>query len=542
MEHTTAGDSPALEETPGTGPQAGFITAAALTPGAGRAVEPSAPQASKQAFFAMNSVAPKSLYFYGPRSFAALLLLGFVVVVLPLISALIYASVFVERLAKQSQATVYEAAQATGLSRTLVDQLVEMERSARQYQVLRDKQLFQAYEEKHSDMQNTAVQLSQLVNDPAVHEHLQTLLQEEADQYTTLKSEPPNSKKSLQAVETFLSLRETAQSLLALNEKSIDREVTAMGAATDHALQVLVWIAFALAPVSLVLAAIFTVILTRPIKQVDRAIRQLGDGKFNAPIRVTGPRDLEYLGQRLDWLRIRLMDVEKQKTRFIQHVSHELKTPLTALREGAELLGDEVVGSLRREQREVVRIVQQNSVRLQKLIEDLLHFNLAIYHQRPTNVTTVSLHKLLTRALEAHKLTMVAKELNLKLELDTTFVEGDEERLRVIADNLLSNAIKYSPQGGRLLLTLKNTGSKAVLDVKDSGPGIPEEERDKLFDAFYHGAAAEAGHVKGSGLGLSIAREHVLAHDGTIQIVPSTRGAHFRVSLPLSHKGDGHGS
>src|SRR6185295_5526900 len=88
------------------------------------------------------------------------------------------------------------------------------------------------------------------------------------------------------------------------------------------------------------------------------------------------PQDLQYLGERLEWLRLRLRDLEEQQNRFLRHVSHELKTPLTAVREGAELLRDRVGGDLSPEQREIVRIVRQNSLQLQKLIEDLL-----TYHQ-----------------------------------------------------------------------------------------------------------------------------------------------------------------
>ena len=90
---------------------------------------------------------------------------------------------------------------------------------------------------------------------------------------------------------------------------------------------------------------------------------------------MNGPQDLRYLGQRLEWLRSRLSDLEEQQNRFLRHVSHELKTPLTAVREGAELLRDNVGGKLSPEQREIVRIVRENTLSLQKLIEDLLKYH-----------------------------------------------------------------------------------------------------------------------------------------------------------------------
>src|SRR5207245_1051964 len=99
-----------------------------------------------------------------------------------------------------------------------------------------------------------------------------------------------------------------------------------------------------------------------PIAEIDAAIRQLGGADFSRPIAVRGPEDLRYLGRRLDWLRRRLDEFETQKNRFLRHVSHELKTPLTALREGAELLHDQVAGPLAPPQRQVVAIMRDNSV------------------------------------------------------------------------------------------------------------------------------------------------------------------------------------
>src|SRR4029079_1337753 len=109
--------------------------------------------------------------------------------------------------------------------------------------------------------------------------------------------------------------------------------------------------------------------------QLDQAIRRMGTADFAHAIEGNGPQDLRYLAQRLEWLRSRLSELEQQQNRFLRHVSHELKTPLTAVREGAELLRDNVGGALSPEQREIVRIVRENSISLQKLIEDLLKYH-----------------------------------------------------------------------------------------------------------------------------------------------------------------------
>ncbi len=474
----------------------------------------------------------KSLYFYGPKSFLTLALIGFAIVALPLTFALIYGAIHVDRLAAQSQATVYKAVRTTQHTRMLLEQLTAMERTARQYRVLRDEVLFQAYAEKHQNFQLTVNMLLDALHDPAVVSRLHELAEKENQQFLLLSKQTANSPGAEEAISQFIALTDLAQGVLTKSNQIIDDEVAEMHQATERTLKAFLWLAFSLGPAAVVFAGLFVVLLNRPIKQIDQAIRRLGNGEFTAAVTVTGPRDMEYLGQRLEWLRQQLIDLEKQKTKFIRHVSHELKTPLTALREGAELLADEVVGDLHGEQKEVVSILKQNSIKLQKLIEDLLNFNLAATPAAAHHIESLRLDEIIATVANDHKLSMVSKDIRLKTEIGPTTIEGEPEKLRVIVDNLLSNAVKYSPHGGTIRLTLREQGKHVILDVRDSGPGIDPEESPKVFDAFYQGKAPIDGFIKGSGLGLSIAREHALAHNGRIEAIPDTSGAHLRVILP----------
>jgi len=475
---------------------------------------------------------PKSVYIYGPKSFLTLILIGFGFVALPLISAMIYSAYQVERLADKSQTTVYRAVKATQNTRILLEQLTSMERAARQYHVLSDRTILQSYEEKHQTFQHTLGILLESLHDPLITSQLRSLSVREMAQFDTINATSPRSTKADSAIAEFATLADLAQTILADSNKVIDREVDAMRQSSERTLTMLLWLSFAMIPTAIIFSGMFTVLLNRPIKQIDHAIRLLGDGKFSSPVSVTGPHNLEYLGQSLDWLRGRLLDVENQKIKFIRHVSHELKTPLTALREGTELLADEVVGGLKEEQREVVQILRQNGIRLQSLIEDLLNFNSAASQPVLHMVNRVRLDKVIHRVVDDHKLTIVAKNIHIDTKLTPCIVEGDDEKLRVIVDNLLSNAIKYSPQGGKITIKLRETQSQAILDVFDFGPGIHPDEGSKIFDTFYQGGPPAEGHIKGSGLGLSIAREHVLAHHGAIKPLFDSIGAHLQVVLP----------
>jgi len=265
----------------------------------------------------------------------------------------------------------------------------------------------------------------------------------------------------------------------------------------------------------------------------------MGSADFTHAIEVDGPQDMRYLGQRLEWLRSRLHELEEQQNRFLRHVSHELKTPLTAVREGAELLRDRVGGELSPEQREIVRIVRENTLSLQKLIEDLLN-----YHQtrsiEPQTLGPVALADVVRRVVREHKLAAFARLINVETKLVPSMIVGDGEKVRAIVDNLLSNAIKYSPRSGTIAIELRPEGDQAVLDVIDGGPGISAADRPHIFESFYQGKTAPHGRIKGSGLGLAIANEYTLAHGGRIELIDRTdgrRGAHFRLYLPLAMPG-----
>lgn len=456
------------------------------------------------------------------------------VVALPLFGGLVISSIQVGRLARQSQDAVYRVVQATQGGRILVEQVTAMERSARQYLVLGDPSRLQAYAATHREFQRIIRELSQLHSNESQHAQLLELSEKENAIFQTISHEHADAEASQAAVMQFAGLAQAARLILAESNRLVSSQVDTMRAMANRAQQLLFWQALALIPLSAVMAGIFFVLITGPVRQLDRAVHRLGRGEFTEPIRIMGPRDLEELGDRLDWLRDRLRELEEQKTRFLQHVSHELKTPLTTVREGAELLVGEVLGPLNKQQIEAASILQQSSLRLQKLIEDLLAFS-RLPEARGTTLAKqlLRLDKLIESVLADYTLALRRKNITERVELEAITVSADEGKLRTAIDNLISNAVKYSPSGGQIRVTLRVTAQTIQIDVCDSGPGIASEDRGRIFDLFYQGKRQPAGPVKGTGLGLGIARECILAHDGEITIIDGG-GGHFRLSLPLA--------
>ena len=474
------------------------------------------------------------MFFPRPKTFLKLVLLGFGLVALPLLAALTFAIIYVDKLADQSQYAVYQAAKSTQDSRILVEQVTTLERTARQYQVLGDLSLFKAYQELRDKFQNTINDMLNLPLDPASRAQLIELSKTENDVYETLRVNAYDSSNTQQAVARFLNMSQLARQMLDGSHQMINREVSIMNEVAEHARTSFLWFGAALIPVLILIIAGFMTVISKPINQIDLAIRTLGDGHFSKPISVSGPRDLELLGVRLEWLRRRLAEVEQEKIKFLRHVSHELKTPLTTLREGADLLAEGVLGQLRPDQQEVAKILISNTAQLQTLIEDLLNFSVAHRKEAKLQLENVNMESLAKRVIKDQKLAILAKQIHIKLDADPIAIIGDKEKLRIILDNLLSNAVKFSPRKGTVGIFIKQKGKEAAIDIIDKGPGIDSEEKERIFEAFYQGKAKAQGHIKGTGLGLSIVRDYVEAHGGKVAVNDkSHHGAHLSLRLPI---------
>ncbi|MGH8679820.1 MAG: ATP-binding protein, partial [Burkholderiales bacterium] len=454
---------------------------------------------------------------YYPRSFLKLILAGFALTVLPLILALGYNAYSINRLADHSQRILYQAVQATQTSRMLIEHVTTMERSVRQFAIVGEASVLQGYALAHERFVETSARLGTFPLQDAQRAKLNRLMRSEEKLFSRVNQAARNHALAPAVAAEFADLSQAARDLDDQGNLLVDREVDTVQRMAGETQNLIFWQMLALAPVAAFLVIGATVLIRRPIAQIENAIQKLGEGEFDTKISVKGPADLESLGRQLDWLRLRLLDLEEQKSRFLRHVSHELKTPLTALREGVELLSDEITGKMTAGQLEIARILKQNTLRLQRLIEDLLNYHTAQFQTAALTLSRFNLKSLVSRVAQQHSLAMRAKNLSLNLSAPELEIEGDEKKVEAIVDNLLSNAVKYSPIGGTIRVQLRRRGADVVMDVMDDGPGIPTADRVRVFEPFYQSNIKYSGPVKGTGLGLAIVREFTFAHQGTAE-------------------------
>jgi two-component system sensor histidine kinase GlrK len=405
-----------------------------------------------------------------------------------------------------------------------------LERAARQSLVLRDAPLRRSFNEMALEAQATLERLQKggIAQEQVAqwHAHLDAVK-------ALLDAPPERALENEQLVaEEFVKLEALhsaiAQSVQDLNAERNhdlqDRLEASRRSVTHQVVGVIV--------LALVLALALGIWLARPFKRLEGAIRQLGENRLEAPVLISGPDDVRRVGQQLEWLRLRLLELDADKARFLRHISHELKTPLAALREGVALLKDGVTGELNPGQREVAQILHHNTLVLQDEIEALLRFNAAAFEARQLQRRDTDLLALLEAQVESQRLQWQARGLRVVVEGPAVSLQIDAEKIGSAVSNLLSNAIRFSPKGGTVRLSLSRQADHVRVDISDQGPGVAKADRDRVFEPFFRGVRQPEDAVRGTGIGLSIVQEYVAAHGGRVHLVEEGLHSFFRMELP----------
>ncbi len=477
-----------------------------------------------------------------PKSVYRLMLASFLLVALPLMAGLLILLFQMDRLSGRMQMIVAQSASVMENSRLLTAQALSLKRSAEQFLILSDSDLLSRFREQRLLLEQSIDALMELPVDVTMYDSLERLRATEATLLASLeqidshralgagdvpKPTPPRPA-SLDQLSGLLE----AIPLQAGEFVSLSRE--RMAAETRKSKESLILLLVILIPTAIILALISSSLINRPLKKVISLIRRLGEGEFPDDTHIGGPRNIATLGEQLQWLSDRLSQIEQQKVTFLQNISHELKTPLTAIREGTELIEEEITGTLNDEQREILDIINQNTRLLQNQLESLLDFNLALTMDEPYPRVPVNIKLVIEKLLDKLHLILKSRQISVEHETPPARIVGNQAQLETLFENILTNAIKYSPRGGTIHIATTVNDDGINIIVKDNGPGFPEEEREDVFKPFFQGKNKPDSHIKGTGLGLSIARRYADLHGGRIEVSNGGVGAMVSVMLPAN--------
>lgn len=296
---------------------------------------------------------------------------------------------------------------------------------------------------------------------------------------------------------------------------------------------------------SLLVVGVLMRSIARPIRRLADGVSEIARGRLHHRLDDGQDGEFAFVTRQFNRMAARLDEVDRLKRDFVASVSHDLKTPLASIEEATELLLDEVPGPLTAPQRTLLRLHRESTTRLRRMMGQLLDLSHLDSSPAPA-IATLSLSALARdaataadsdRALGAPRIQVcVAEEVR---------VDGDAERLRRLLDNLLDNALKYSMPGAPIAVGLERRTTRpaevppdrwagvprsgpsealAWLTVADSGPGIPDAEKENVFSRFHRGGHRARGRGRGVGLGLAICREIAQSHGGAIWVADGAAG------------------
>ncbi len=475
---------------------------------------------------------------FRPGSLYQLTLAGLVVIILPLVLAFIYALVAITQYTSLSQQTLFNTVIATDGNRIILQRLISMERNIRQFQILKDPELFKGFQDHHQKFKDVAVNMEFDAIKSELQNTMDELLINEERLYQTITKKIISGNKQLTKndFKDYADLTLEARQIVEKGRVQLGQEAEVLSIAAKQLRQNLIFSALVAIPLALIPGLIFVSLLTKPIKHIGQAIREIGKGSFDQPVKIHGPKDLQNLGKHLEWLRLRLNYLENEKQAFIKNISHELKTPLATLKEGSGILEDEIVGELNQEQQEIVQLMRLGCIQLNGLIENLLEYQKAISIQTRLDCCEFDLTVLIQRIIEEYRLIIKFKRIKIVEYLSPQKIVADRDKIRVIISNLLSNALKFGLSDSNLGISLRLHNDNIYLLIEDQGKGIPKQEQEIIFNEFYQSKSPGSWPVRGSGLGLKLVRDYVHAHHGAIKLLQPDKkysGARFLVKLPI---------
>jgi signal transduction histidine kinase len=355
-------------------------------------------------------------------------------------------------------------------------------------------------------------------------------------------------------------VHERTQSLAGASEDAMTTELAASEDTEQQAEQATLLAAAGAVLLSLVMSALLARSILEPLARLAEGTREVSAGRFGHRLTPSGNDELARVAREFNVMTERLDELDRMKRDFVSKVSHDLKTPLSSMQETTAVMLDDVPGPLTAKQRQLLLINQESGQRLSGMITKLLDLS-RIEAGLETEERVVDPHALVQRAVDHLVQGSLAERVSLSMSDSEPrqVVRGDPDALSQVFDNLFDNALKFSPFDGTVSVQVTdlavrgevppdrwaalrrrglNTGA-VLVTVADEGPGIADDDKERVFERFYQTDAGRAARSRGVGLGLAICREIVATHGGAIWVSDNEpRGSVFHVLLPGTSAGE----
>jgi two-component system, NtrC family, sensor histidine kinase GlrK len=429
------------------------------------------------------------------------------------------------------------------LHKNMADALLSQSRYEKMFAIMQDPTLYESFLTSKNDFERYLSEAKALADSPELkdgltrlegrHRTYQTIFEEEVALLKAGIFYPENRFGEKKEQEVDQALAELAQ-LRTLLQQSIFSRIRNLDEAGIEAHTVASGITAAALLFGLLLSISITRSITVPLSRMKKKTGEIAKGIFEADLELPAPPEIGSLAQAFNTMCATLKEVDRMKSDFFSLMSHELRTPLTSIREGTSLFLEDLGGGVTEKQRKLLTIIAEESNRLIDLVNSLLDLSkleagMVNFHFVQTDLPPLiarSLHEVMPLA-EAKKI-LIEKDIG---EIPT--VSMDMERILQVLRNLIGNALKFTPRGGSVRVAVCRTEGGVTVSVTDTGPGIPREHTEMIFEKFRQASPVGPHRFQGTGLGLAIVKHIVHAHGGRVWVESEMgRGSTFTFVLP----------
>ena len=411
----------------------------------------------------------------------------------------------------------------------LTDSLLSQMRYERKYIITKDKELlnqfilsgkeFSQYINEAASVADTAHKQEALVRIKDYYELYRSLFNEEVDLLNTGKtySQDLYREKKENAVDGITG---ELRNLKLYIEQDTYEKIRNLGKSGARAQ----WITMVMAAISILSGIIISIFITRSITKplffMKKKTREIARGDFEGNLDLSSPPEIGDLAQAFNLMCNKLKEMDKMKSDFFSLMAHELRTPLTSIKEGTNLLLEGIGGEVSDKQKKLFRIIAEESNRLIDLANSLLDLSKMEAGMTAFNFIDSDIKYLINKTVSEMEPLAMAKNVSIKVAMhqDLPHVKMDGDRILQVLRNLIGNAIKFTPGGGHVTISAQSDVKGVSVSVADTGPGIPKEDLNAIFDKFKQASITGYNKIKGTGLGLAIAKYIINAHGGKIWV------------------------
>ena len=432
----------------------------------------------------------------------------------------------------------------TEYEKKMTDALLSQMRFERKYLVMRDKALYAQFLLAQGDFEKSLAEAIPFAETPnqknalqvirAQHEGYKSLIEQEVE---LVRAHRPYSQKWFkeEKEKTVDQILRQLKILSSGSRQDTLAKVEKLGEAGAEARRVARNIAMMALAGVIIVSFWVTRSITRPISILIAKTREISQWIFKGDLHLSSPPEIKELSHALNAMCDQLQAVDRMKSDFFSTMSHELRTPLTSIKEGTSLLLEGIGGEVTEKQKKILQIISGESRRLIDWVNSSLELSkmeagMVDYHFSPGDI-----HSLIRQAVEEIKPLAMAKRIRLEAENDQNLpqIRVDSERILQVLRNFIGNALKFTPEEGQVTVGARQEKGNLRIWVTDTGPGIPKENLGSIFEKYQQGSLNGSGSIKGTGLGLNIAKHIITAHGGRVWAESEAgQGSSFIFVLP----------